>query len=140
MSDLGYDCWLLNSRGNRYSRKHLTLDADLNAKAFFNFSYHEISVIDVPEVIDYMLKITNHTQVLYFGHSQGTTISYVLCSEKPEYNAKLKAIFSFAPSAYFRHATPVYENLALYRYVLQVTTKSDLQKINCKLCIFLGCF
>lgn len=123
MADLGYDSWLLNARGNRYSRQHLTLDPDINYKEFFNFSYHEISVIDVPTVIDYMLNVTNLKQVIYFGHSQGTTISYIFCAEKPDYIAKVKALFSFAPSAFFKHAASIYHFIGNLKRQVQVNNE-----------------
>jgi lysosomal acid lipase/cholesteryl ester hydrolase len=58
---------------------------------------------DLPKVIDYILQTTGATQIFYAGHSQGTTISYVLCSERPEYNSKFRAIFSLAPIAFMSH-------------------------------------
>lgn len=59
--------------------------------------------------MDYMLNYTKNDQIIYFGHSQGTTESFILLSEKPEYNDKIKTVFNLAPSAFFRHvAAPYY--------------------------------
>jgi hypothetical protein len=44
---LGYDVWLGNSRGNKYSRDHERLDPDLNAKEFFDFTFTEMANLDV---------------------------------------------------------------------------------------------
>ena len=38
LSDLGFDVWLGNSRGNTYSRKHVSLNADEDL-GYWNFSY-----------------------------------------------------------------------------------------------------
>lgn len=108
VADIGYDVWLFNGRGNRYALKHQTIDVETHPKQFYNFTYHEIATIDVPTVIDYMLNVTKQEHAIYFGHSQGTTVSYILCSERPEYNTILKAVFNFGPSAYLRHIAPVY--------------------------------
>ena len=37
LSDLGYDVWLGNSRGNRYSRAHVTYDA-IKDYDYWNFA------------------------------------------------------------------------------------------------------
>ena len=55
---------------------------------------------DLPAVIDYILETTGADQIFYVGHSMGTTMFYVLCSELPEYNSKIRAMFGLAPVAF----------------------------------------
>ncbi|KAF2901553.1 hypothetical protein ILUMI_04631 [Ignelater luminosus] len=56
-------------------------------------------------MIDYALKKTKRENLYYIGHSQGTTVFYILCSEKPEYNEKIVVHISLAPIAYMNHMT-----------------------------------
>lgn len=109
LADAGYDVWIYNARGTRYSRKHVTLDPVKDAKKFFDFSYHEMGTMDMPAIIDYVTNLTKYPQVLYIGHSQGSTISYIMCSEKPEYNNKIKALISFGPVAFLKHIGDIYK-------------------------------
>ncbi|KAI5641044.1 alpha/beta hydrolase fold domain-containing protein [Phthorimaea operculella] len=88
LNDAGYDVWLGNGRGNTYSRKHEFLSPDHDAARFWNFSWHEIGLEDVPAMIDYVLLETNRTTVKYICHSQGGTSFLVAASLKPEYNKK----------------------------------------------------
>lgn len=107
MADEGYDVWMGNARGNVYSRKHVIYDPDgsrTDREKFWKFSWHEIGVIDIPAMIDYVLLATNQTQLFYIGHSQGSTSFFVMCSERPEYNAKIKMMHALAPVAFMDHA------------------------------------
>ncbi|GJQ72821.1 hypothetical protein Trydic_g20260, partial [Trypoxylus dichotomus] len=62
--------------------------------------WHEIGTIDLPEMIDYILKATGQKSLFYIGHSQGTTTFFVMASEKPEYNDKIRLMVALAPVAY----------------------------------------
>jgi pimeloyl-ACP methyl ester carboxylesterase len=62
-----------------------------------------MGVSDLPAVIDYILETTGSKQIFYGGHSMGTTMFYVLASQRPEYNSKIRVMFSLAPVAFMSH-------------------------------------
>uniref|UniRef100_A0A1A9WZW0 Lipase n=1 Tax=Glossina brevipalpis TaxID=37001 RepID=A0A1A9WZW0_9MUSC len=100
--DKGYDVWMGNARGNRYSRNHTFLNPDTNL-SYWRFSWHEIGMYDLPAMIDYVLAKTRFKKLTYFGHSQGTTAFWVLCSLKPEYNNKISIMHGLGPVAFAAH-------------------------------------
>lgn len=102
--EAGYDVWLLNTRGSTYSRKHVSLDPDLNAPAFWNFSWHEIGVFDLPATIDYIINSTSSSAISYVGHSQGTTAFLAFAASRPEYNEKINIAILLASVAYMGNA------------------------------------
>lgn len=104
LSDAGYDVWLGNARGNRYSKNHTTLS--LKHPNFWRFSWHEIGYFDIAAAIDYTLSTENgkgQDGIHYVGHSQGTTVMFVLPSMRPEYNAKIKTAHLLAPVAFMHN-------------------------------------
>ncbi|XP_075975603.1 lipase 3-like isoform X2 [Anticarsia gemmatalis] len=98
LADEGFDVWMGNSRGNKHSIKHKTLN--YTSAGFWKFTWEEIGLYDLPAMVDYILEETGRESLYYIGHSQGTTSSYVMLSMKPEYNAKVKILFSLAPEAW----------------------------------------
>lgn len=100
LADAGYDVWLLNARGNRYSKGHIN---NLPSKLYWNFSYEEIGSHDLPASIDHILYIRNLSQLTYIGFSQGTTAMFVMCSMRPEYNKKIGHAILLAPVAGLRY-------------------------------------
>lgn len=120
LADKGYDVWMGNTRGNKYSRSHKYLDPD-NDNDFWDYSWHQMGLYDLPEMIDYVLEYTGEESMFYIGHSQGTTDFYVMTSQKPEYNSKIRAMFSLAPIAYMNHLTsPLLRIMALFDGTVEV--------------------
>lgn len=109
LADAGYDVWLGNARGNIYSRENNLIS--LNSHKFWHFDWHEIGTIDIPAMIDYILDETDFDKLHYAGHSQGTTVYFVMLSVRPEYNAKIKSGHVLAPCAYFEHGQSFIFNL-----------------------------
>ncbi|XP_023713659.1 lipase 3-like isoform X3 [Cryptotermes secundus] len=101
LTDAGYDVWLGNARGNTYSRRHDYLTT--RDKAFWNFSWHEMGVYDLPAMIDHVLAVSNKPSLYYVGHSMGCTMFFVLTSSLPHYNSKIRIMFGFAPAAFNSH-------------------------------------
>lgn len=96
LSNAGYDVWMTNIRANKYSREHTTLKT--NSKSYWNFSWHDVALYDIPNVIDYILKVKgSDTKITYIGHSMGTTILFAMLTLRPEYNDILSAGFALAP-------------------------------------------
>ncbi|XP_032669548.1 lipase 3-like [Odontomachus brunneus] len=109
LADRGYDVWLGNIRGNTYSRSHVKM-SPRNAD-FWQFSYHEIATIDLPNMIDYALNYTGKEKLYYIGHSMGTTMLYVLLSTRPEYNTKIKLGVCLAPIAFWNEVSPFMQQI-----------------------------
>lgn len=98
LADAGYDVWMGNARGNTHSRKHVTMSPD--SKEFWNFSWHEIGIYDLPAMIDYVTTFTGQPKIQYAGHSQGTTSFFIMASLRPEYNDKILSAHMLAPVAF----------------------------------------
>lgn len=96
LSDSGYDVWLSNARGNRYSKSHRKINT--KSENFWDFSWHEIGKYDLSATIDYIRTITKVTsRIDFIGHSMGATSLLVLLSTTPQYNVVLNSATLLAP-------------------------------------------
>ncbi|XP_047031193.1 lipase 3-like [Helicoverpa zea] len=111
LADQGYDVWMGNARGSKHSRRHISLQP--SSAAFWDFSWHEIGIYDLPAMIDYVLAKRNTKTLKYAGFSQGTTSFFVMTSEKPEYNSKISVMVALSPVAFMANVvSPVIRLLA----------------------------
>jgi pimeloyl-ACP methyl ester carboxylesterase len=94
---MGYDVWLGNARGNRFSREHLTLDPDVDLEEYWTHDWDTVGIYDLPAMFDYVTRTTGAEKVFYASHSMGGTAFLVAMSEKPEVQDKVKAAFLMAP-------------------------------------------
>ncbi|XP_011055499.1 PREDICTED: lipase 3-like [Acromyrmex echinatior] len=118
LCDNGYDVWLANARGNTYCKSHKYYS--IKDKNFWDFSWHEIGYYDLPAIIDYILEKTGHSKLYYIGYSQGATTFYVMGSERPEYNDKIKGMISLAPAVFLKNQkSSILKFLAYFQNVFE---------------------
>lgn len=113
-------------------------------------SWHEIGIYDTASIIDHILLTTNQKQLIYIGHSQGTTSFLTLASMRPEYNEKLLDVHLLAPVSklkntrnkmyktlvkYYKPLRKLIDILRFYKITLNakvLSLLSKLDKIVCK--------
>ncbi|XP_042315947.1 lipase member M-like [Sceloporus undulatus] len=95
LADAGYDVWIINNRGTTWSRKHQNLTVD--QEEFWNFSFHEMAMYDIPAAIDFILQKTEQDKLYYIGHSQGGAVGLIASSIMPQLAKKIKLFMCFAP-------------------------------------------
>lgn len=106
----GYDVWLGNSRGNKYSRSHTVYNPDKDS-AFWDFSWQDMATFDVPAQVDHILSQTGYKKLVYIGHSQGTTQMFARLSEDVSFAEKLYVAIMLNPVASVVHQTSELLNL-----------------------------
>ncbi|XP_023312544.1 lipase 1-like, partial [Anoplophora glabripennis] len=129
LADAGYDVWISNMRGNVYSKAHKVLNPDKDP-TFWDFTLHEVAYYDLPAIIDYILNITNHSNLYFLGHSIGSTVGMILCTLRPEYNSKIKLHLSLAPLVYVTHAITVSHKIFMLPTVPMIQTALANQIYN----------
>lgn len=70
---------------------------------FWQFTWHEIGISDLPHFIDYILSKTNSPALHYVGHSQGATVFLIMASMYPEYNKKIKSMHALGPVVFLNN-------------------------------------
>ncbi|CAK1590795.1 unnamed protein product [Parnassius mnemosyne] len=112
ISDLCYDLWVPNVRGNYYSKKHVKLDPAKDHE-FWDFSAIEFGYYDIPASIDYILKHTMSDKINYIGFSQGGGTFLMMNSERPEYHDKIGVGILLEPASRL-----TYTRSQLFRFVV----------------------
>ncbi|KAK3073821.1 hypothetical protein LTS18_014358, partial [Coniosporium uncinatum] len=92
----GYDVWLGNNRGNKYSKK--SLHHGPTSTGFWDFSIDQFAFHDIPDSISYILDTTHQPSLSYIGFSQGTAQAFAALAIHPPLNAKVDVFVALAPA------------------------------------------
>ncbi|KAF0901085.1 hypothetical protein E2562_037651 [Oryza meyeriana var. granulata] len=101
LADRGFDVWIANNRGTRWSRRHVSLDP--STRSYWNWSWDDIVVNDMPAIVDYVCSHTGQ-KPHYVGHSMGTLVALAAFSEGRMVD-RLKSAALLSPVAYLSHIT-----------------------------------
>lgn len=96
LCQLGFDVFLGNNRGNKYSGKHERYSTW--QKEFWNFSIDEFAIHDIPSSINYILKFNNIEKITYIGFSQGCSQILSSVSINEDLNDKIDKLILIAPA------------------------------------------
>ncbi|XP_009614880.1 triacylglycerol lipase 2-like [Nicotiana tomentosiformis] len=126
LADSGFDVWIANTRGTRFSRRHVSLDP--NNPDYWNWTWDDLVVHDLPTVINLVFKQTGQ-KTHYVGHSLGTLIALASFSEGRQID-KIKSAALLSPIAYLSHMTTALGVVAARSFVGEITTIFGLAEFN----------
>ncbi|XP_070610063.1 lipase member M-like [Erythrolamprus reginae] len=145
LADAGYDVWLINNRGTSWSRRHQNLTID--QEQFWNFSFHEMAIYDIPAAINFILNKTKQNSLYYIGHSQGASIGLITFSAFPQLAQKTKLFMCLAPPTTLNDLKGIIKYILLLPYKVKryfwgsndfIFLSNRAKDINAYLCSFPG--
>jgi lysosomal acid lipase/cholesteryl ester hydrolase len=69
-----------------------------------NFSFHEVAVYDIPSQIDLMKRVTKSSNIIFIGHSQGSSSGLIYAALKNQHaKNSIKLFILMALPCYFEH-------------------------------------
>jgi lysosomal acid lipase/cholesteryl ester hydrolase len=96
----GFDVWLGNVRGNKYSCKHkMWTPHDVQ---YWDFSIDEMASQDIPAIVDYILKHSQKEKLSYIGFSQGSGMGFAAFSSNSQLCSKISHFIALSPAAAIR--------------------------------------
>jgi len=94
--DEGYDVWLGNNRGNKYSYKHHIYSP--TEDKFWDFCIDDFANYDIPAMLSYVLLHTGAESLSYVGFSQGTAQAFACFSTNHAIASKVNIFVALAPA------------------------------------------
>ena len=124
--DAGYDVWLGNNRGTKYSDVKIGPGANPNSQRHWDWTSEELAKYDLPAEIDTVLAVTGKEKLKYIGYSRGTSIMFIgLALNEDSYFAnKVSKFIAIAPCIYTSEIK-FFGNTLNYEDAVRAFTKLD---------------
>ncbi|RYQ93732.1 hypothetical protein Ahy_B09g099972 isoform B [Arachis hypogaea] len=128
LADQGFDVWVGNVRGTRWSHGHRSYS--VKNKKFWDWSWQELALYDMAEMINYIYSVTN-SKLFIVGHSQGTIISFAAFTQ-PDIVEKVEAAALLSPISYLDHATAPLVLRMVSMHIDQMVLTMGIHQLNFK--------
>lgn len=126
LADAGFDVWVGNVRGTRWSHGHVSLPR--GAKEFWDWSFDELAENDLPAMLELIHNVTR-SKIYYVGHSQGTIMAFAAFT-----NAKvihmMAAAALLSPIAFLSNITSPFARTAVNLRLDQVAKGLGVHQLN----------
>ncbi|KAI8552047.1 hypothetical protein RHMOL_Rhmol06G0233900 [Rhododendron molle] len=117
LADNGYDVWLANTRGTKYSSGHTSRSP--SDPAYWDWSWDELATYDLPASVRYVYDQTGQN-LHYVGHSLGTLMALAAFSKQQSLNM-IRSAALLSPIAYLDEITTLLGKAAAYSMIGDVT-------------------
>ncbi|KAI4298515.1 hypothetical protein L6164_032065 [Bauhinia variegata] len=126
LADHGFDVWVGNVRGTHWSYGHISLSE--KDKDFWDWSWEELALYDLAEMINYINSITN-SKLFVVGHSQGTIMSLAAFTQ-PEIVEKVEAAALLSPISYLDHVYAPFVLRMVSMHIDQMILAMGIHQLN----------
>ncbi|KAG8642239.1 hypothetical protein MANES_12G068700v8 [Manihot esculenta] len=115
LADNGYDVWIANTRGSRFSRGHTSLTP--YDPAYWDWTWDELAAHDLPAMFQYVHQQTGQ-KLHYVGHSLGTLTALAVLSQEKLPNM-LRSAALLSPIAYLNQITSLLSKAAADAFLVE---------------------
>ncbi|XP_021308772.1 uncharacterized protein LOC8063854 isoform X1 [Sorghum bicolor] len=126
LADNGFDVWIGNVRGTRWSKGHSTLS--VHDKLFWEWSWQDLAEYDVLAMLSYVYTITQ-SKISYVGHSQGTIMGLAAFT-MPEIVKMISSAVLLCPISYLDHISASFVLRAVAMHLDQMLVAMGIHQLN----------
>ncbi|XP_068655359.1 triacylglycerol lipase 1 [Aristolochia californica] len=126
LANQGFDVWVGNVRGTHWSHGHASLSE--KEKAFWDWSWQELCLHDLADMINYVYSKTN-SKVFLVGHSQGTIMALASLTQ-PEVANMVEVAALLCPITYLRHISSRFVLRAVTMHLDQMLLAMGFHQLN----------
>ncbi|KVH93328.1 Alpha/beta hydrolase fold-1 [Cynara cardunculus var. scolymus] len=123
LPDHGFDVWVGNVRGTKWSHGHVSLSE--RDKDFWDWSWQELALYDLEAMLRY-IKSETSSKVFVVGHSQGTIMSLAAFTQ-PDIADLVEAAALLSPISYLDHITSKFVLNLVQMHLDEVSFSSLIQ-------------
>nr|TKW32055.1 hypothetical protein SEVIR_2G145500v2 [Setaria viridis] len=126
LADNGFDVWIGNVRGTRWSKGHSTLS--VHDKLFWDWSWQDLAEYDLVAMLSYVYTVTQ-SKIFYVGHSQGTIMGLAAFT-KPEIVKMISSAALLCPISYLDHVSASFVLRAVAMHLDQMLITMGIHQLN----------